>query len=95
MKARSRLRFSCFPFLPSAIRSCLPRAGFSPAATPPEDESVNINVGVQNVAPLTGTNHRERLMVTGDLLAEDGSSRRLVTGEWDEAETWMIEFTDQ
>lgn len=45
--------------------------------------------GDQGVAPLPGTRHRDRLMCTGKILAQDGSSRLLVKAEWDEAEVWM------
>lgn len=39
-------------------------------------------------APLPGTNHRERLMVSG-LPGKIISGTRLVKGEWDEAEAWF------
>ena len=56
----------------------------------------------RGLAPLPGTNHRERLMYSNESqgLAFGGSiynaarSHRLVKGEWDEAEKWMKIFVD-
>lgn len=45
-------------------------------------------------APLPGTNHRLRLMCSGDLSPSDGSGRLLVKAEWDAAEIWFKEEED-
>jgi hypothetical protein len=41
------------------------------------------------VAPLPGTRHVERLMCSGHRRRTDGTSRRIVKAEWDEAEKWL------
>lgn len=44
-----------------------------------------------NLSPLPGTKHVERLMCSGHKRKKDGSSRLIVKREWDSAENWLID----